>query len=127
MWTQLDVCQIIEEIVADLAPGDLAAIASGGEAALRPDTRLVEDCGYHSLALMELAMSLEDEFGLPEIDESIARRIQTVGDIQQHVIGELTRMGQVSDSEYAPATLAVDKGLATTRTDRGEEYTHVTR
>ena len=51
-----------------------------------PDTTLVEDLGYHSLALIELAFALEDEFDLEPIDEAAARHITTIGKIQDLVI-----------------------------------------
>jgi acyl carrier protein len=50
---------------------------------------LVEDLEYHSLALIELSFTLEDEFDLNNIDESVARRITTVGDIEEYVVSEV--------------------------------------
>ncbi|MDJ0822245.1 MAG: phosphopantetheine-binding protein [Paracoccaceae bacterium] len=79
-WSISDVEQVIAEIIADLAPE---------EPKFTKETRLVEDLGFHSLALLELAFSLEDEFVLPSIDEETARAIQTVGDVQAHVTQEL--------------------------------------
>jgi acyl carrier protein len=96
VWTQAEVRQIIEEIVTDLAPGDLTDLRDD-DGRLATDVRLIEDCGYHSLALMEMAMSLEDEFELSAIDESVARGIQTLGDIQQHVVTELRMNAQLHD------------------------------
>lgn len=56
-------------------------------------TRLVDDLGFHSLALLELAYLLEDEFELPPLDVETARGIVTVGDVVEHVRGELARQG----------------------------------
>lgn len=57
---------------------------------LTPDTRLIDDLGYHSLALLELAYALEDEFGLPPLDEETARDIVTVRDIEDLVAQRLS-------------------------------------
>jgi acyl carrier protein len=73
--------QIREQVLAvvlDLAPN------SGGAHGL--DAHLVEDLGYHSLALLELAFALEDEFDLEPIDEETARKITTVRLVQDIVI-----------------------------------------
>jgi acyl carrier protein len=52
----------------------------------RPGDRLVEDLGYDSVALLELALSLEVEFGLKEIEEDEAVDLRTVGDITDLVL-----------------------------------------
>jgi acyl carrier protein len=75
-WTREEARALIEEIVVELAPAPHLALT---------DARLIEDLGYHSLTLLELAFSLEDEFDLPTLDEAVARQILTVGDIEQHV------------------------------------------
>jgi len=79
-WTESAALSVIHEIILDLAPT---------RCALRPTTRLVEELGCHSLALLELAFSLEDEFDLATIDEATARQILTVGDVERHVLTEL--------------------------------------
>ena len=79
-WQHDEVCGLIHEIITDLAPEP---------AELGPEARLIEDLGCHSLSLLELAFSLEDEFDLSTIDEPTARRILTVGDIERHVLAEL--------------------------------------
>ncbi|WP_341720847.1 acyl carrier protein [Micromonospora sp. FIMYZ51] len=53
------------------------------------DATLVESLGYHSLALMELAFTLEDQYDLDPLDEQRARAITTLDDITNHVITEL--------------------------------------
>jgi acyl carrier protein len=58
------------------------------------EARLVDDLGYHSLALLELAFALEDEFGLQPIDEQTARKILTVRDVGDHVVSELRSTGK---------------------------------
>jgi len=74
----------IRNLIRELAPNQLVI-------ELNAEHRLVEDLGYHSLALMELAFTLEDEFGLDPLDEQQALKIELAGDVEQHVIGELTR------------------------------------
>jgi acyl carrier protein len=78
----------VRGIVAELAPNPAAGKSS--EAG-----RLVDDFGYHSLALLELAFALEDEFDLKPIDEAIARRIVTVTDVENHVASELKAAGRI--------------------------------
>lgn len=77
----------VRSIVVELAPnpdGQTAGIA-----------RLVEDFGYHSLALLELAFTLEDEFDLSPIDEKTARGILTIKDVEDHVVKEFRFAGKL--------------------------------
>lgn len=85
-WRSEAVLALIREIIEDLAPT---------KDTLGRDTRLVEDLGFHSLALLELAFSLEDEFVLPTIGEETARAIRTVGDVEDHVLGALGTAGRL--------------------------------
>ncbi len=71
----------VREIVMELAPNQEAQPAD--------DAKLVDDLQYTSLALTELAFTLEDEFDLSPIDEATARAISTVGDICDHVEREI--------------------------------------
>jgi acyl carrier protein len=71
----------IREIVLELAPNPQPD-APG-------DVRLVEDLEYHSLALLELAFALEDEFDLPPIDEESVRDIRSAQDIEDYVLRQL--------------------------------------
>lgn len=76
----------VRKIIIELAPG-------GGA---QPDgARLVEDLGYHSLALLELAFALEDEFDLQPIDEPTARKIHTVEEVLNHVTAEFKAAGRL--------------------------------
>lgn len=50
-------------------------------------TTFVEDLGADSLDLVELMMSIEEEFEVGEIPEDVAARIKTVGDVVA-MIGE---------------------------------------
>jgi acyl carrier protein len=73
---------VIRRIVSQLAPANVDG--------LTPDARLIEDLGYHSLALLELAFALEDEFSLPPLDEQTARKIRTVRDVEDLVAERLS-------------------------------------
>src|SRR5579859_4473814 len=71
----------IRVIVFELAPNQ--------DRTLGDDARLLDDLEYHSVGLMELAFTLEDEFDLMPIDEATGRSIQTIRDVQEHVVAEL--------------------------------------
>jgi len=49
------------------------------------ETNFISDLGADSLDVVELAMNIEDEFGLDEIGEEDIRGIQTVGDLVNYV------------------------------------------
>ena len=71
----------VRAIAARLAPAAPAEVGS--------QARLVDDLEYQSLALLELAFALEEEYGLAPIDEAIAARIRTVGDIEGYILTQL--------------------------------------
>lgn len=81
-----DIRVLVRDMIADLAP------ESGAETTA--DKLLIEDLGYHSLALLELAFTLEDEFDLEPLDEETARRIVTVADVEDIVIRLLSEQGK---------------------------------
>lgn len=47
---------------------------------LKPEMDFVDDLNQDSIELVELIMSLEDEFGI-EVDEEKLEQIRTVGDV----------------------------------------------
>ena len=53
--------------------------------AVTGETRFVEDLGADSLDVVELIMSMEDAFQLPEVSEDDIRSIQTVDDLVRYV------------------------------------------
>jgi acyl carrier protein len=79
--TEAQIRQTVLTVILEMAPNP-----EGGNA---PETALVDDLGYHSLALMEVAFALEDEFDLDPIDEASARKITTVGAVQDYVVTKL--------------------------------------
>lgn len=80
-----DIRETIRAIVIELAPDPDQA----------DDTSklLVDDLGFHSLALLEMAFTLEDEFDLPPIDETTARKLTTIDGISAHVVEILRERG----------------------------------
>ncbi len=54
------------------------------EADVKPEAAFVEDLNADSLDLVELIMSLEEEFGM-EISDEDAEKIKTVGDAQEYI------------------------------------------
>jgi acyl carrier protein len=85
-----EVRSYVAEIVLELATNQ-------DELPAEPGSRLVDDLGFHSLALLELAFTLEDEFDLPPIDETTAREITTVGSVAAHVIANLRSRGALAE------------------------------
>ena len=53
------------------------------------ETNFLTDLGADSLDVVELAMNIEDEFGLGEISEEDIRSIQTVNDLVAYVSKEV--------------------------------------
>ena len=53
------------------------------------DTDFLDDLDADSLDVVELAMGMEEVFGIPEIKEDEIRTIRTVGDLVAYVNGVL--------------------------------------
>jgi acyl carrier protein len=81
MRSEDEIRDTIRLIVMELAPEQ--------DRTLGDDASLMDHLGYHSLALMELAFTLEDEFDLLPVDEATGRAIQSIRDVQEHVLAEL--------------------------------------
>ncbi len=54
------------------------------EVDVKPEASFVDDLNADSLDLVELIMSLEEEFGM-EISDEEAEKIKTVGDAQEYI------------------------------------------
>lgn len=76
--TEEEIRTQVRQLIMELAPNPQGQSAD--------NARLVDNLGFHSLALMELAFALEDEFDLSPIDEQTARRIVSVEDVIEHAI-----------------------------------------
>jgi acyl carrier protein len=57
------------------------------------DTRFREDLEADSLDLAELIMDFEDKFGVGDISEDDAMRIESVGDAVTYIHNELANQG----------------------------------
>lgn len=75
--------EAVRAIVRRLAPAGARTRAIAGE------TRLTEDLGYDSLALIELAFALEKELALPPISETDVIEVATVADVEAFVAAAL--------------------------------------
>jgi len=73
----------------------ISEFASPPGAAVPDEARLVEDLNYTSLATLELAFALEDQFDLPTIKEETARAIVTAKDVLDHVLSHLHSKGRL--------------------------------
>ncbi|HTB49617.1 MAG TPA: hypothetical protein VK701_01445 [Solirubrobacteraceae bacterium] len=89
LFNEEDVCILIGRIVRELAPNP-----ESGEG---NQVKLVDQLEYTSLALLELAFTLEDEFELPPIDEDTARKIITIADVETHVVDGLRERGLLAE------------------------------
>ena len=49
------------------------------------DTNFVNDLGANSIDFVELMLSVEETFGLQEIDEDVADQIHTVEDVVKYI------------------------------------------
>jgi acyl carrier protein len=66
----------VRHLVREIAPR---------EGDLDTTTRLVEDLGFDSVLLLELAVALEERFDLPTLGNVGRRGIRTVGDVEDLV------------------------------------------
>lgn len=66
-------------------------IESAPEAADVPieDAHLVEDLGYHSLAILELGFALEEEFDLALVDADRTVGIRTTREVEDFVLAQM--------------------------------------
>jgi acyl carrier protein len=80
--------QATEEVRARIR-AKIAEVASMPATAIESRMSLTGDLPFDSLQLYELAASLEDEFGLVELDEGAVADIETVGDVERGVLERL--------------------------------------
>ena len=92
------------------------------EGDVKPEASFVDDLNADSLDLVELIMSLEEEFGM-EISDDEAEKIKTVGDAPAAVIideaVELARMfGSEASPKFVNGVLATAVGEQSGREER---------
>ena len=88
--------RLLEQSVRDLVRNLVLELAPNPREEDLEHARLVDDLEFHSLSLLELAFTLEDEYDLQPIDEARARSIQTVGAVINHVVDELHERGDIN-------------------------------
>jgi|HubBroStandDraft_5_1064220.scaffolds.fasta_scaffold723707_1 acyl carrier protein len=74
------------DTVRETVRGTLLKFAPVKPEALTRETILVADMAYHSLAIMEVIFTLEEELGVELIDDGTTGQISTVGDVEDYVI-----------------------------------------
>ena len=52
---------------------------------LKEQTDILGELGVDSLDVVELAMNIEEEFGIPQISEDDIRSIVTIGDLANYI------------------------------------------
>ena len=52
---------------------------------ITPDTDIVDDLGADSLDLVDMLMSLEDEFNIGEVPDEMIEKIRTVGQLVTYI------------------------------------------
>lgn len=73
----------VRELVEELAPVPAASIL--------PSSRLVEDLSLDSVTILELIVTLEDDFDLPPIGPSEAFSVATLAQLQKHIADRATK------------------------------------
>lgn len=56
---------------------------------MKPSAKILEDLGADSLDVVELVMALEEAFDI-EIPDDEAERMNTIGDVEAYVTGQVT-------------------------------------
>jgi acyl carrier protein len=71
-----DLADRIRTIIAEQLGIDMAEVS--------PDSNILEDLGADSLDVVELVMTLEDEFDI-EVPDEVAESIRTIADVERYV------------------------------------------
>jgi acyl carrier protein len=75
-----------EDVVRDKVRAILLRHSADQTLSVTRETGLVNDLGYHSLAMLEAIFALEDELGIELIDDGTASSIATVGDVEDRIV-----------------------------------------
>lgn len=79
----------VRDIIRELRPAEAVADKSRPIVEIMGDVHLVNDLGFHSLALLEIAFALEEDFDLEPLDEKEAKKLSTVVSIENYVVEQL--------------------------------------
>ena len=71
---------VLEKIKAILSEHFDVAVDS-----ITPETDLVDDLGADSLDMVDMLMSLEDEFNIGEVPDEMVEKIRTVGQLVLYI------------------------------------------
>lgn len=71
----------LRERIDDVIYAELGGLTES----LTPETRLVADLGADSLNLTEMAIALEEEFEIPEVDDRRVDKFVSVEDVYKYV------------------------------------------
>jgi acyl carrier protein len=88
--SEQDVRTLIRNLILELAPNPERLQTA-------QDAILIDELEFHSLALIEMAFTLEDEFDLEPIDETTATQIVTAKDVEEFILGKLRERGDIID------------------------------
>lgn len=94
-----EICVRVRHQIAELAGQEPSEI----EASMT----LIGNLALDSLQLFELAARLEDQLGLPELDEEDVASIETVGDVEGRVLALLARDHAAQPSGRPPHSASV--------------------
>ncbi|PHM46490.1 acyl carrier protein [Xenorhabdus miraniensis] len=83
----IELTESIKTLIIELSPIEIHE--------LKGDECLVDQLGYQSLSMAELAFALEDKFKLAPIDRATAQRIQTVDNIIAYIEEQVKREGNI--------------------------------
>jgi acyl carrier protein len=72
----------VRSIIVEVAPTKVATDDGQDVTALN----LAADLGYHSLALLEAIVAIEEELGIALVDDGSAMFISTVGELEDYVV-----------------------------------------
>lgn len=75
-----------QDVVRDKVRSILLRHSADQTLSVTRETALVNDLGYHSLAMLEAIFALEDELGIELIDDGTASSIATVGDVEDRIV-----------------------------------------
>ena len=84
--TEGEIRETVRSIILEIAPtpADPAALADGTLDV--PGLNLAADLGYHSLALLEVIVALEEELQVEHFEDAGAMFISTVGELEEYVL-----------------------------------------
>ncbi|WP_460060586.1 acyl carrier protein [Streptomyces sp. YKOK-I1] len=71
------------ETIAERVHAIIAEVGRTDPGTVTRTLRLTDDLGFDSLQLIQLAVALEERFGISEVEETAMLDIVTVGDVEE--------------------------------------------